>query len=330
MAVVAALTWSVPAFAQSPADAAAADALFTEGQKLAAAGRLEEACPKFAESLRLDTGIGVMLYLADCWERTGKTASAWAQFREAEELANRQADKRASAAHQRAALLEPRLARLVIHLAPGAETPGLDLKRDQTTMGRAQWEVPVPVDPGIHTIVASAPGKKPRAVSVMVTAGGAPTVFDIAPLEDQSVPPVAGAEPVPEPGTTPAQPPAAAAPATAGNGRRTLAIVVGSAGLVGIAVGAFFGFDTISKNNASNSSGNCDSTNHCTKSGLNLRSEAMNSASASNVAFTLGAVVLAAGVGLYLTAPRSASPQTVGVAPAADGRGGAVFFSRAW
>jgi hypothetical protein len=330
---LAAVTLAAPAFAQSASDAAAADALFTEAQKLGAAGRYEEACPKYAESLRLDSGIGVMLYLADCWERTGKTASAWAQFREAEELARRQGDKRADAAHKRAALLEPGLARLTIHLAPGAEIAGLDLARDKTTMGRAQWGVPVPVDPGLHTIVASAPGKKTRVASVLVTAGGAPTVFEIAPLEDQ----VAGAEApateplpstAPEPGS--GAPPAADGGKPSGTGRRTLSIVVGGAGLAGIAVGAFFGFDTISKNNASNNQ-HCDATNHCDGQGLKLRKEAMSSATASNIAFIAGGALLAGGVVLYLTVPRaSSSSPTVGVGPVQDGRGGAVFFSRAW
>jgi hypothetical protein len=325
--VAAALTCGVPASAQSAADAAAADALFTEGKKLSDAGKYEEACPKFAESLRLDSGIGVMLYLADCWERTGKTASAWAQFREAEELASRQVDKRAGAAHQRAALLEPRLARLTIHLAPGVETSGLDLTRDKTTMGRAQWDVPVPVDPGPHTIVASAPGKKPRVAEVLVTAGGAPTVFEISALEDQSGAPVP--EPQTQTQTKPVPPPRVEVAANPGAGRRTLSVVVGGAGLVGIAAGAFFGFDTISKNNASNN-GHCQANSQCDPTGIQLRNEAMSSANASNIAFAAGGAVLAAGVVLYLTAPRSASSQSVGVAPVQEGRGGAVFFSRAW
>src|SRR4051794_40657418 len=51
----------------SPGDKVAAEALFDEGKLLAKAGKYSEACPKFAESLRLDTGIGIMLFLADCY-----------------------------------------------------------------------------------------------------------------------------------------------------------------------------------------------------------------------------------------------------------------------
>jgi hypothetical protein len=331
--VAAFLACSHGAQAQAASDAAAADALFNEAQKLAAAGNYAQACPKYAESLRLDTGIGVMLYLADCYERTGKTASAWVQFREAEELASKQADRRAAAAHDRAARLEPVLARLVIRLGPGVDLPGLELKRDTTLVGRAQWEVPVPVDPGVHTIIASAPGKKTRTMSVLVVAGGSPTTLTVAPLEDESV---ATTEPPPRPqGTSPSELPVTEPATTStrpGNTERIVAYAVGAAGLVGIVVGSYFGFDTISKNNAANSDGNCHSNGDnelCNKTGLPLNQAAQSSATASNIAFGLGAAALAGGVVLYLTSPRSPSP-AVGIATTPDGRGGGFSLHMAW
>src|SRR5579883_366085 len=53
-----------------------ATALFNEGRRLANQGRYNEACPKFAESQRLAPSGGTLMNLAECYERTGRTASA--------------------------------------------------------------------------------------------------------------------------------------------------------------------------------------------------------------------------------------------------------------
>src|SRR5258708_17042544 len=92
---------------------AAAQALFDEGRSLMKANKVQEACPKFEESQRLDSSIGTQLNLADCYERTGRTASAWTLYIEVASAA-RQAgqDERASHAAARAAALKDKLSRL--------------------------------------------------------------------------------------------------------------------------------------------------------------------------------------------------------------------------
>ena len=47
---------------------AASQTLFDEGRQLMARGQYEEACPKLAESQRLDPGIGTQYNFADCLE----------------------------------------------------------------------------------------------------------------------------------------------------------------------------------------------------------------------------------------------------------------------
>src|SRR5436305_8717571 len=70
-------------------DTATALSLFEEGKKLAAGGSYAEGCPKLLASYNLVQKIGTLLNLADCYERQGKTASAWARFTEAATMAER-------------------------------------------------------------------------------------------------------------------------------------------------------------------------------------------------------------------------------------------------
>src|ERR1035438_7696858 len=67
----------------------AAEALFEEARSLLAAGKYAEACPKFADSERLGPSVATLLNLANCWEKSGRTATAWATYREAASAAHR-------------------------------------------------------------------------------------------------------------------------------------------------------------------------------------------------------------------------------------------------
>ena len=54
--------------------------------------------------------------------------------------------------------LAPKLVHLTITLAPGARVPGLEIKRDGQLVSNAELGIDVPIDPGPHTVEASAPG----------------------------------------------------------------------------------------------------------------------------------------------------------------------------
>jgi hypothetical protein len=79
-----------------------ADALYKEGKALRRDRYYAAARMLFEESRRLDDGIGVTLYVADCFQHEGNLPSALSEFRRAEALAKDRGDDRATVAHQRA------------------------------------------------------------------------------------------------------------------------------------------------------------------------------------------------------------------------------------
>src|SRR5947207_15885135 len=82
-----------PAHAEAgAAQKAAAESLFDDALKAMKSGHFTEACPKLEESERIDPAIGTLLYLGECYEKTGRTASAWATFREAASAAQAQGE----------------------------------------------------------------------------------------------------------------------------------------------------------------------------------------------------------------------------------------------
>jgi hypothetical protein len=343
LAFVALVLTSRPAHAQTKDDVARADALFHAAKALTDAGDYQDACAKFAESKRLAPGLGVTLYLADCYERTGRTASAWTEFRSAEGQARQRNDKRADVARGRAQTLEAKLNRVIITVAPSVPLSGLQVLRDGLPVEREELGVAVPVDPGDHTVVVSAPGHVARTFNARVGPEGQTATISVDSLGPSTTPeatatatppppapvPVSPSGGPPSPG--PAGPPsasspeaAAAAPEDPGKTRKFIGLGVGAAGVVGIVVGSVFGVIAENKLTQSNSS-HCDMTNHCDATGLGLRKDAGNAATLSTIAFAAGGVLLAGGVVLFITAPRAPSGSAIVVAPALLAGGGGAL-----
>lgn len=58
--------------------------------------------------------LGTQIALASCYEKLGKTASAWAEFRAAASAAVKVHDKRQQFAEEHAAALEPKLSKIAV------------------------------------------------------------------------------------------------------------------------------------------------------------------------------------------------------------------------
>ncbi len=306
---------AAPARADS-ADKATAEALFAHAKSLMKEGRFGEACPKFAESQRLDAGIGTMLYLADCYERNGQTASAWAIFLDAAGVAHAagQAD-REKKARERAAVLEGKLNRMSISLATGAEVEGIEVKRDGQPIGKALWGTAVPLDPGEHSVEASAPGREPWSVKVQLSAADTGTRFVVvptlfaAPKPEPVKPPVVeppkpepprAEAPRPEPRKPRAAPPRALPPEDPpASSARVAGYSMLGIGLATAAVGGILG--AVALLDKSDATSGCRADNVCLPDAAAARGRAQTMATAStgtHIAggseFVIGVVILIA------------------------------------
>jgi serine/threonine-protein kinase len=257
----------------------AAQALFDEAKALTSKGFYGEACPKLAESEKLDPGLGTEFHLADCWQHLGRTATAWALFRQVESEAHALGQPgRERVAHDRATALAPFLPKLVIEANAAASIPGLTITRDGDSVSREQWGAPIPIDPGTHVVAVQAPDKQPWETTVEVAGGGATLRVDVPLLADRS-PPAPAPVPVSAPAPAPAPPmPPGAAPTrpgvtsamplggermvvqSPGGVQRAVGWILVGAGVAGLAAAAYFGGKWLDEHNSHSASRRDDAT----------------------------------------------------------------------
>lgn len=297
------------AHAQASAqERAAASRLFDDAGKLFAAGNAAEACPKYAESQRLDPQLGTLLHLAECYAKLGKTASAWTSFRDAAEIAHKRADPREGKIRDRVSKLEATLSNLVITVAePSAD---VEVREDGALVGRAIWGSPVPVDPGTHSIAASATGKQTWTSEVEVPATAGQLQVQVPPLE--ATPVAASAPTVAQPPKTPESPPGPAPNETRTSGLFGLSTqslagwsLVG-AGAIGVGVGIVF---TLKRSNEVDARDSICPTGVCPQAELDAdraaiarhTSDARTDGTIATIGYVAGGVLAAGGVVLLLT-----------------------------
>ena len=266
-----------------------------------------QACTKFEESLHLQPALGTLHNLADCYEHLGKLATAWSKYVELADKATAAGQtERARVGKKHAAELAPRLSNLVINVTHPA--PGLEVKRDGTAAGQAEWGTPIPADAGTHTIEATAPGRQPWSASVVVEDGAktsAVTVPELQPVAESTAPtPAPGADGATTSGALPPAPPTDTGGSTHPLGtQKILALVSGGIGLVGVGVGSYFGVQSMSKHN--DASKGCSTMVCANPSDLTLWSDAHTAGDWSTAAFIVGGLGLAGGAVLWFTAPRA-------------------------
>jgi hypothetical protein len=298
---------------------AAAEALFEEGVRLYEAGKLESACHKLEASETLDVAVGTLLRLADCYERLGRTASAWARFREARSLARAQGmPARERIAAERADALEPKLCRLVINV--GHAPPALSLSLGGTTVPPASWGSPIPVDPGQLMLEATAPGYLTLRKQISVPAQeGALVTFELP----AAVPELAA---VPAVHTELAPVSAARRPKTerhdTGSTTRGVGVTLTSVGLAGLAGSGVLALLAARRND--DSLRYCpDDPQRCTPRGVELRRDAAGLADYATLSAALGGALVVSGVVVFVLASDKPSRERIALEAAPDPTSGA-------
>ncbi len=309
-----------PALAE--ADIATAEALFREARQLLQDGQLGLACEKFSESQRQDPSAGTLLNLADCHERMGKTATAWAEFIAAKSLARSQdRGELEQEAQRRADKLAPNLSKLVVTVAESV--PELEIYRDEVKLELASLGSKLPVDPGQYTLRAVAPGYKQWSTQVNIGHSADLQRVEVPALEPEAKPvvepvidePVSGSDDDEPIGAEPHEPEPP-----------VLAWTIGGTGIALVGVATAFGVNALSQHDEATKL--CPSMAGCSAQALEARDDAEMFANLANVTAGVGAAAIVAGAVLWITHDDGThSSESVRVAPlaTADGAGVEVF-----
>jgi hypothetical protein len=291
-----------PTMAQG-SDAATAETMFEEGRDLLRAGRAAEACPKLAESQRLDPANGTLLALALCHEADGKLASAWAEFVDVETRSrNDGRTDREQVAHEHARSLRARLSTLEVRVpAAIALLAELEIRRDGVTIGSGAWNSPWPVDGGQHTVEARAAGKSTWRGTAIVGSEGDTKVIIVPELLD-----------APTASTTPVVPAndgkhVAAPPEPHHSGWDVLewaGVGTAGAGVIALGVGSYFLGSALHLKSESDK--NC-SGDICGETGYADRSSAVSHGNAATVLGVVGGALVIGGAGLFFLGRTRAS-----------------------
>ena len=171
LAAAVVLTYARNAAAQATdTDRQIAQQLFDDGRALMDDRRYAEACPKFAESQRLDPGGGTILNLALCHEQEGRIATAWTEFRDAFGQAVKDDRKdRQELAQQHIDALSKRLSRITVEVPPALAARSPAILLDASRLSEAAWNTPIAVDPGEHRVTVTVPGAAPANAVIAVT-----------------------------------------------------------------------------------------------------------------------------------------------------------------
>jgi hypothetical protein len=190
-----------------------------------------EALEKLRRVAQVKLTAGVRYHMALCEENLGQIATAYTDYGAAEAQAKSEgAQDVLRLVGRQIHALGPRVPRLTLHLVPAL--PGAELTLDGEPMAKELLDTPVPVNPGVHRIVATAPDR-PQTSAAVTLQERDNAVVDVA-LNPAAPPP-------PPPAPAPAASPAPPAEQPRRSGPRTAALLT-AGGAAALATGGIVSF----------------------------------------------------------------------------------------
>jgi len=294
-----------------------AEALAKEGLALAEANKHAEACPKYAESVKLEPNYSIQYSLAECYEKIGKLGSALYNYRRVEE-APKAANKQALSmkAHERIAQIEAQVPKVKIVLPAGVTPKDVVVKIDGNRVPTESFSE-MPIDSGEHNVEVTQAGKKPWTDTIHIQIGTypieVPDLGTAAAKAEEDKPAITTTMPLGQSRSSPTY-------------RIAGGVAVGL-GVAGVVVGSIFGLSAKSKRDDAIGLCKSDDPKQChDQAGLDVWRDASSAGTISTIGFLAGSALIATGVVLWVIAPSTPvrSGVTGGIDP--NGRGGSIGF----
>ena len=227
-------------------------------------------------------------------------------------MAERQGNgERAQASREKAAELEPKLAKLTIDGTAVAKVSGVEILIDGTVQPPGALGSAIPIDAGQHIILARAADHKPWQTTIDIEDGEKQKAAVPKLVEDHS--------------TRLAEEARVAAVRSTIRRRKLLAYGLGAGGAVSLGVAVTFGIMARGNWADARAAGCLDSGACPTSAGRELGESAASKANFAT-GFGIGAVVLlGAGAAIYLTAPSERAYEAPRVMPAITSTGAGVI-----
>jgi tetratricopeptide (TPR) repeat protein len=321
------------AHAQTDEQRAGARSLATEGAVAFNEGRFKDAVELFGKAESLVHAPPHLLFMARAHAKLGqfvKAREAYMKIVKEQLPANApQAFRDAQVtAEEERKQVEPHIGRLVIKVEGAEGAKDLSVAVNGQPVSTVLLGVPQPMDPGEHTVTATATGFKaaPARVSLKDAGSGAVTIrMEV----DGSVPPPGAAPAAPAaPGAVMVgrsdAPPSDAGTSGGSNGMRIGSYVGFGVGAVGIALGTVFVLKSSSHRKDADEADKalqeqcgrqCDATSPEARNVADLDDKARSAKTIGIVGYVVGGVGVAAGVTLFVLSNDKAERKSAFVAP---------------